>query len=106
MQILFSAGEASGDLYAASIARELLRIDPTVRIGGIGGTRFAQIANQPIIADSSTWGAMSVIQSLRKGFGIIPHYRALKRAQDDGLIRISRGKLEVLDTDGLARHAH
>ena len=80
MQILFSAGEASGDLYAASIARELLRLDPSVRIGGIGGTRFAQIANQPIIADSSTWGAMSVIQSLRKGFGIIPHYRALKRA--------------------------
>jgi lipid-A-disaccharide synthase len=79
MQVLFSAGEASGDLYAASLATELLRLDPTVRIGGIGGTRFAQIANEPLIADSSAWGAMSVIKSIRKGFSILPYFRAFKR---------------------------
>ena len=80
MRILFSAGEASGDLYAASIATELLNLDPSLRIGGIGGTRFSQIANEPLIADSSNWGAMSVIKSIRKGFSILPYYRAIKRA--------------------------
>ncbi len=79
MKVLFCAGEASGDLYAASLARELLRLDPTVQIGGIGGERFAKVANLSLIADSSKWGAMSVIQSLRKGFGAIPHYREMKR---------------------------
>ncbi len=79
MQVLFSAGEASGDLYAASLATELFRLDPTVLIGGIGGTRFSQVANQPLIADSSKWGAMSIIQSVRSGIGAIPHYRAIKR---------------------------
>ncbi len=79
MQVLFSAGEASGDLYAASIAKEILRLDPTVQIGGIGGTRFAQIANEPLIADSSNWGAMSVIKSIRKGFSIVPYFRGFKR---------------------------
>ena len=79
MQVLFSAGEASGDLYAASIAKEILRLDPTALIGGIGGTRFSQVANQPLIADSSKWGAMSIIQSVRSGIGVIPHYRAIKR---------------------------
>lgn len=79
MRVLFSAGEASGDLYAASLARDLLRLDPSISIGGVGGARFAQVATEPLIADSSKWGAMSIIQSVRNGFGVIPHYRAIKR---------------------------
>jgi lipid-A-disaccharide synthase len=80
MQVLFCAGEASGDLYAASLALELLRLDPRVRIGGIGGARLAQVANEPLIADSSKWGAISIVQSFREGFKVIRHYRAFKRA--------------------------
>lgn len=80
MQVLFCAGEASGDLYAASLASELLRLDPTVRIGGIGGARLAQVANEPLIADSSKWGAISIVQSFREGFKVLRHYHAFKRA--------------------------
>jgi lipid-A-disaccharide synthase len=80
MQVLFCAGEASGDLYAASLARELSRLDPTVRIGGIGGARFAQVANEPLIADSSRWGAISISQSFREGFKVLRHFHAFKRA--------------------------
>ncbi len=80
MDVLFCAGEASGDLYAASLASELLRLDPTIRIGGIGGARFAQVANEPLIADSSKWGAISIVQSFREGFKVLRHFHAFKRA--------------------------
>ena len=80
MQVLFSAGEASGDLYAASLARELLRLDPSVSVGGIGGARLAQVATEPLIADSSQWGAISVIQSLRHGHKVVHHFLEFKKA--------------------------
>ncbi len=79
MRVLFSAGEASGDLYAASLTRELLHLDPSLSIGGIGGSRFQQVATEPLIANSSTWGAISITQSFREGFSILRHYLAFKR---------------------------
>lgn len=80
MRVLFSAGEASGDLYAAALARELMLLDPTIQIGGIGGARFAQVATEPLIADSSKWGAISISQSFREGFKVLRHFHAFKRA--------------------------
>lgn len=79
MRILFCAGEASGDLYAASLARELLRLDPNLQIGGIGGTRFEQVATETLVANSSKWGAISFVQSFREGWGILRHYLAMKQ---------------------------
>lgn len=80
MQVLFCAGEASGDLYAASIARELLEMNPDLQIGGIGGARFEQVATEPLIANSGKWGAISFVQSFREGFGVLRHYNAFKTA--------------------------
>jgi len=40
-RLLLSCGEASGDLYAGALTRELLACDPTLRISGLGGPRFA-----------------------------------------------------------------
>ncbi len=40
-RLLLSCGEASGDLYAGALTRELLAIDPDLRIAGLGGPRFA-----------------------------------------------------------------
>ena len=40
-RILLSCGEASGDLYAGALTRELLAIDPALRISGLGGPQFA-----------------------------------------------------------------
>jgi len=34
---MLSCGEASGDLYAGALARELLAIDPTITISGLAG---------------------------------------------------------------------
>ena len=38
---MLSCGEASGDLYAGALTRELLALDPTLTISGLGGARFA-----------------------------------------------------------------
>ncbi len=40
-RLLLSCGEASGDLYAGALTRELLALDPTLTIAGLGGPQFA-----------------------------------------------------------------
>ena len=40
-RLLLSCGEASGDLYAGALTRELLALDPSLSISGLGGPRFA-----------------------------------------------------------------
>jgi lipid-A-disaccharide synthase len=40
-RLLLSCGEASGDLYAGALTRELLSLDPSLRISGLGGPQFA-----------------------------------------------------------------
>ena len=41
MRLMISCGEPSGDLYAAALAREILRRQPTATITGFGGDRLA-----------------------------------------------------------------
>jgi lipid-A-disaccharide synthase len=45
-RLLLSCGEASGDLYAGALTRELLAIDPGMCIAGLGGPRFAAAGGQ------------------------------------------------------------
>ncbi len=40
-RLLLSCGEASGDLYAGALTRELLALDPSLQIAGLGGPRLA-----------------------------------------------------------------
>jgi lipid-A-disaccharide synthase len=40
-RLLLSCGEASGDLYAGALTRELLALDPALSIAGLGGPQFA-----------------------------------------------------------------
>ena len=37
MKILFSAGEASGDLHGANLAKALRRLQPDIELIGMGG---------------------------------------------------------------------
>lgn len=61
-RVFFSAGEASGDTYAARLAKGLAERGRIV-IQGIGGRRLAQFAT--LVADSSPWGAVSIVESLK-----------------------------------------
>ena len=48
-EVLFIAGEASGDLHAAGVAEELARLRPELKMTGIGGPKM-QAAGVELIA--------------------------------------------------------
>jgi lipid-A-disaccharide synthase len=41
VRLLISCAEASGDLYAGALTRELRAIDPSISVAGLGGPQFA-----------------------------------------------------------------
>lgn len=63
VRIMLAAGEASGDAYAAALVEELRKTGGDFTFEGIGGSRLRK-AIGPLIADSSTWGAIGIAQSL------------------------------------------
>lgn len=69
-QILISAGEASGDMYAARLATAL-RARADVQLFGMGGTRMRD-AGVDIIADCSEVSLVGIVEIAKK-------YPALKR---------------------------
>jgi lipid-A-disaccharide synthase len=55
------AGESSGELYGAFLARELTRRNPGIRIAGVGGHRMAAAGVVLLAGVSSALGAIEVI---------------------------------------------
>ncbi len=64
-RIFLLAGEVSGDLHGADLARELRALDPAVRLEGVGGARMAA-AGVRLAQDSSTWGVMGWVDVARQ----------------------------------------
>ncbi len=64
-RIFLLAGEVSGDLHGADLARELHALDPAVRLEGVGGTRMAA-AGVRLVGDSSTWGLIGWVDAARQ----------------------------------------
>jgi lipid-A-disaccharide synthase len=82
MRVLISCGEPSGDLYAASLATELLRIDPSIGITGFGGERLRQ-AGARLVGDFSglsVTGLIEVARLLPKTYAIYRRLVAEARA--------------------------
>jgi lipid-A-disaccharide synthase len=74
MRIMISCGEASGDLYAAALARELRRLVPDVDIFGFGGPRL-EAAGARLIGDFSGISVTGLAETLR----VIPRSVAMLR---------------------------
>jgi len=87
IDVLLSCGEASGELYAAELVRELRAIDPEARCFGIGGRRLEQ-AGAEILVDLHTISVIGLVEVLSK----LP---ALKRAQTTLLAAASRRMPDV-----------
>lgn len=64
MRIFLSAGEASGDAYAAALVKHLKMAGEGFTFEGVGGGKLRE-AIGALVADSSTWGAVSIVQSLK-----------------------------------------
>jgi lipid-A-disaccharide synthase len=64
-RIFFIAGEVSGDMHGAALARELRRLDPLVHLEGVGGGRMRE-AGVALLADSTDWGLMGWVDAARQ----------------------------------------
>jgi lipid-A-disaccharide synthase len=88
---MLSCGEASGDLYAGRLTRELLALDPTITISGLGGPRFAAAGGE-LIGDYRGLAVTGLIEPIGK----LPRFFATLRrlvdfardARPDALIAV------------------
>jgi len=91
VRLLLSCGEASGDLYAGALTRELRALDPSVAIAGLGGPQF-QAAGGRIIddyRDIAVTGLTEAIRKVPRSLAALRRLVAAARAErPDGLVVI------------------
>ena len=68
------AGESSGDIYGAELARELMRLRPEVHVKGMGGACM-KAAGVDIMVDSTELGVVGIVEVLKS----VPFFLGLLR---------------------------
>ena len=63
--VFIVAGEASGDLHAANLSKELLKLDTTIKLEGMGGKNMRE-AGVDILFDASELAVMGIVEVLAK----------------------------------------
>jgi lipid-A-disaccharide synthase len=63
-EVLFSAGDPSGDLHGAELAAELRRVRPDLRLVGVGGARM-RAAGVDLIEDLASRAVMGYVEIVR-----------------------------------------
>lgn len=64
MKIFFSAGENSGDIHGASLAREIKKISPSTELFGFGGDEM-QVAGVRLVRNYKDYNVMGVAEVLK-----------------------------------------
>jgi lipid-A-disaccharide synthase len=62
--VLISCGEPSGDLYAGALVDELRALDPSVRVGGLGGERL-RAAGATLVDDYHGLAVTGLVEAVR-----------------------------------------
>ncbi len=103
--MFLSAGESSGDLHGAHLARQLLDRDPSLRLVGLGGSRMRD-AGVELLADLDTLAVMGLAEVIRS----LPRLALLRWRVRRHLRREGVDLLVPIDYPGfnlsLACHAH
>jgi len=90
-RLLLSCGEASGDLYAGELTRELFALDPALTITGLGGPQLAAAGGR-LIDDYRDLAVTGLTEAIAKLPRSLEARRALvadaQRARPDALILI------------------
>ncbi|MBF0385721.1 MAG: lipid-A-disaccharide synthase [Candidatus Omnitrophica bacterium] len=73
-EIILIAGEASGDLHGANLAKELKKLDPYLKISGLGGKMMSD-SGVEIYHDLTQLAVVGFFEVLR-------HYREIKKCFD------------------------
>ncbi|MDD5432366.1 MAG: lipid-A-disaccharide synthase [Candidatus Omnitrophica bacterium] len=94
-QILIVCGEASGDLNAANLAKNILKINPKIKIFAVGGNLLKQ-AGAEIIYDIKDLSVMGFFDVLKK----LPNFFALKKFVLEKIARIKPDLIILVDFSG------
>lgn len=87
-EVLFVAGEASGDLHAAGVAAELAQLRPDLALVGVGGARMRE-AGVTLLEDMERMAVMGFVEVLRH---VPAHYALLRRLR----ARLRSGRVALL----------
>jgi lipid-A-disaccharide synthase len=88
MKLAIIAGEASGDLHAAEVLRELKRLDPTIETFGIGGDLLAR-EGMRLVHHAREMGIVGF-------FNVLRHLRMFRRIFDETIAEIAREKPDAV----------
>lgn len=106
MKYFFSAGEASGDLHASQVIKELRNLDPEAEISFLGGDLMAAAAGkEPVIHyhDMAYMGFTEVIRHLPQIFGNMKRARqAIADERPDAVVLVDYPGFNLK----LAEYAH
>ena len=91
MKIMLSAGETSGDLHGAALARELRALDPSIALIGFGGAEMeaAGVTLRQNYTDYNVMGISAVLLNLRRIFALLDDLtRLMEEERPDVLVII------------------
>jgi lipid-A-disaccharide synthase len=88
MKLAIVAGEASGDLHAAEVLRELKRLDPAIETFGIGGDLLAR-EGMRLVHHAREMGIVGF-------FNVLRHLRMFRRIFDETTNEIAREKPDAV----------
>ena len=91
LKIMLSAGETSGDLHGAALARELRVLDPAVSMIGFGGAEMeaAGVVLRQNYVDYNVMGISAVLLNLRRIFALLDDLtRLMEEERPDVLVII------------------
>jgi lipid-A-disaccharide synthase len=77
--ILIVAGETSGDIHGANLARALRALDPSVRLVGAGGVRMRE-AGVELLADPTAHASVGLVEAFQNMHRYAQLYRKLQSA--------------------------
>ncbi|HYB90674.1 MAG TPA: lipid-A-disaccharide synthase [Candidatus Binataceae bacterium] len=106
-RIMIVAGEASGDLHGADLAREILAIDPGCDLFGIAGQKMRDAGVRALVRMEDIHGlglselAATISRTVRAGLGL---RRILRSEKPDLLILIDYAEFNLI-LSGIARRA-
>ena len=80
MKYFFSAGEASGDVHAAQVIKELRRLDPDAEICFLGGDRMAEAAGKAPLIHFSRMAFMGFIDVAAHLPEVMGNFKTAKEA--------------------------
>ena len=77
--IMISAGEASGDLHAANLVKALHKLDPTIKVNGMGSDKMRE-AGVDLLYDCRDIAVMGIVEVLAKWGTIMGALNILKES--------------------------